>query len=128
MIWLLNSFIILTPFAWGTSTWLSVKAITSEPTNWRNREDIGIFWQNRASVSALGIVTVVGLLWLPAGFYAARHTDTGNIRIMDQFAAMAVVACGLALILSLLDRPKLIAPIVVTCVGTASFWFGTTIP
>jgi len=80
------------------------------------------------SLFALAIVTITGLLWLPAGFHAARNPGTGNYRTIDEWTAAAIVVCGSALILSLLGRPKLIIPIALTCFGTAAFWIGTTIP
>ena len=116
--WLLNTLIILAPFAWVASWWFGLKALVQDRKNWRIR----------LSVAALGLTTIVGLLWLPAGFYAAHHPEMGKDRTLDAFTAIAVLACGVALILSLFGKPRLIIPIVITCLGTASFWFGTTIP
>jgi hypothetical protein len=115
---LLNILIILTPFAWGTACWFSFKATAQDRKSWRNR----------LSLVALSIVTLVGLLWLPAGFIAARDPGTGKFRIIDEWTAVAEVICGCALILSLFGRPKLIIPIALTCLGAGAFWIGTTIP
>ncbi len=116
--WLLNTFMLLTPVAWFTSWWFGLKAIA----------DDGKSWRNRVSLAALGIVTLTGLLWLPAMMIAVSHPPSHNARTADEFAGVAVLVCGLALILSFVGRPRLIAPIVLTCLGTASFWIGTTIP
>jgi hypothetical protein len=118
VILLLDTFIVLTPFAWGTACWFALKAIALDRKNWRNK----------VSVTALGITTLAGLLSLPAGFYSAHSPGTGKFRTIDEWTAVAVVMCGLALVLSLLGRPKLIIPIALACMGTASFWIGTTIP
>jgi hypothetical protein len=115
--WLLNSFMLLTPVAWFTSWWFGLKAIADDRKSWRTR----------VSIAALGITTLTGLLWLPSAFYAARHGIT-SVPAIDKWTAIASLTCGFALALCLFGRPKLIIPIALTCLGTASFWIGTTIP
>jgi hypothetical protein len=96
----------------------ALKAIVENRNNWRAR----------VSLVALSIVTLVGLLWLPAGFIAARHPGTGKLRIIDELTAVAELIFGCALVLSLFGRPKLTIPIALTCLGVGGFWIGTTIP
>ena len=116
--WLLLDILIgLAPFAWFASWWFGLKALERDKN-----------WRTRLSIAALSIVTIAAALWFPAGLYASKHSISGNARTIDEFTAVAVLTCGFALILSLFGRPKLIVPIVVTCLGAASWWFGTTIP
>lgn len=115
----MNLFMILAPFAWGTGWWFGLKAITQDPNSWRNR----------ASIFSLGIVTAAGLLWLPAAFYAAHSGRTSeHLRTIDLWSGVAILICAVALILSLFGRPRLILPIAVAALGTSCFWIGTTIP
>src|SRR5438874_10767865 len=115
----LNTFVIFAPFAWGTSCWFGLKAITEEPKSWRNR----------VSICSLTIVTLAGLLWLPAALFLAHKRSGSNFfGTAHGWAAMAILICACALVLSLFGKPRLVTPIVFTCLGTASFWFGTTIP
>jgi len=110
---LLNTFIILTPLAWGASWWFSLKAIAQERTNWRNK----------MSLAALAIATITGWLWLPAAFYASSH-----LVVVDKWVSIAVLLCAVAIIVCFFGKPKLIIPIALTCLGTASFWVGSTVP
>ena len=115
---LLNTFLILTPFAWGAACSFTLKAIAQDRNNWRTR----------TSSVALAIATVAGLLFLPVMMMVGRHPGMQNVRTLDAYAATSVVVCGVALVVSFFGKPKLIVPIVLTCLGTASFWIAATIP
>jgi hypothetical protein len=115
---LLNLFLILTPFAWGVACWFTVKGIAQDRNNWRTR----------TSFVALAIATVEGLSFLPVMMIVGHHPGMQNVRALDADAAAAVVVGGIALVVSFFGKPKLIVPIVLTCLGTASFWIAATIP
>jgi hypothetical protein len=73
----INVFMILAPFAWGTSWWFGLKAIAQEPNSWRNR----------MSLISLGVVTIAGLLWLPAVLYATH--DGQHVRTIELWSGIA---------------------------------------
>ena len=117
MLLFLNTLVLVTPFAWAAAWWLVVTAIVRERRKWRNE----------VSLVSLGTATVAGLLWVPAGLYTTRDPVAGALRSVDEWTIAAVIICGLALILCFFGKAKLIVPIALTCLGTASFWIRTII-
>jgi hypothetical protein len=116
---ILNTLIILAPFAWISGWWFGLKGTTQQPKS----------WQNWVSITSLGLVTVAGLLWFPAALFASRNGwASEHVRTVQAWSGIAVLICAAALVLSLFGKPRLILPIVVACLGAASFWIGTTIP
>ena len=118
---LMNTFVILTPFAWAAAWVFALRAILKEPKSWRNRVSLG----------SLALLTLLGLLWLPVAVYSSRTgSPTGagfaaRMKNVQDWSGVAARGCAVPLVLSFFGRPRLIAPIVIACIGTALFWFFT---
>jgi hypothetical protein len=84
-------------------------------------------WRGRASLIALLLASLAAILrfrmpaFWPPDFGKQVHTAVVWTRV-------SVGMCALALPLGFAGRPRLIAPIVVTCCATAAFWVMSTIP
>ena len=118
---LMNIFVILTPFAWAAAWVFALRAILKEPKSWRNRISIG----------SLGLLTLIGLLWLPVAVYSSGTESAASagfavhMKNVQEWSKFAGRGCVLPLVLSFFGRPRLIAPIAMACIGTALFWFFT---
>ena len=87
----------------------------------------GLRWREWISLSAILLVTVAGLfrLVMPA-FWG---TDFGSqVRVAETCTKVSVRICTAALVLGVLGRPRLIVPIALASIGTATFWVMSTIP
>lgn len=104
--------------------WVLIRGMKREPTSVRNR----------ASLVSFSLVTFAGLMWAPVAAYASRtdwKTGVGlgkHIRNVEAWAALAVVACGLGLLLSFFGKPRLIPLVAIASVGISFFWLSSTAP
>ena len=118
---LMNTFVILTPFAWAAAWVFALRAILKEPKSWRNRVSIG----------SLGLLTTIGLLWLPVAVYSSGTESlagaefAAHLKNVQDWSRLAGRGCAVPLVVSLFGRPRLIAPVAIACIGTALFWFFT---
>jgi len=96
-------------------------------------------WRNRASLSSLGVVSLVCALWplmialLPKAGAVGNLTDYQTqidfeTRWVEAWHPPILRVLGLALVLGLIGRPRLIAPLTIACIGTAMFWIVSVLP
>ena len=119
-----HALILITPVAWISAWWFLIGAYKREPRRWRIR----------LSFTSLALLTIAGLLFIPIAIYnsgvdwkSGEGIET-HMRHTLLATAVAIRICGAALLLSLFGKPKLVALIVVACIGTALFWVVSTIP
>jgi|SRR5208283_407026 hypothetical protein len=91
-------------------------------------------WRNRISVSSLTLASLGALLW-PITMVFAPKADwrsyvgvAQQVQFVESWEKVAVRTLCIALILCFFGRPRLIIPIAIACLGTALFWFFSTIP
>jgi hypothetical protein len=91
-------------------------------------------WRNGISVSSLVLASLGGLLW-PTSMIFAPKADWGNyvgvaqqVHFVEAWEKVAVRTLLVALVLCFFGRLRLIAPVVVACLGTTLFWLFSTIP
>ena len=95
-----------------------------EPTSWRHR----------ATLLSLTLVSLVALLWpvmavlMPRANWGSGLGVDHQVQWVEAWHRPVFRTLLLALVLGLLGRPRLIGPIAVACVGTALFWFFSTMP
>ena len=111
-------FIFAAPVACFLAWWLLIAAYKQEPPSWRNR----------ISFLSLVLLTITILLFVPirmynsgAGWKTALGFDT-HMRHTLLAAAIAIRTCAVAFIVSVFGKPKLIALIVIACIGTWMLW------
>jgi len=84
-------------------------------------------WRDWTSFAAMALVSVDILIrFVMPAFWGQDLGD--KVRLADKWAAVSLVVCAVGLLLGLLGRPRLIAPIASACIGTALFWVLSTIP
>ena len=84
-------------------------------------------WRDRVSLLALLIASGAVLLrFVMPVFWGS---DFGRqVQTAQAWTKVSVRGCAVALLLGLAGRPRLILPILVACLATASFWVMSTIP
>jgi hypothetical protein len=91
-------------------------------------------WRNRASILSLVLASLGGLLWPimltfePRADWRSYVGVAEQVHFVESFEKAAVRTLLLAFVLCFFGRPRLIGPIAVTCIGTAIFWIGSTMP
>lgn len=95
---------------------------SQEPTGWRSK----------ATFLSLALVSLVVLLWLemmvrmPGADWRNGAEVAHQVRWVGVRLRMAFDGLVAAFILGCVGRPRLIARVVVACVGTAILWVGST--
>jgi len=94
---------------------------------YRNESSKGVSPRLRASLMGLLAATVSVGLWVMTVLLARamgwRTTDPGVSWLIGTGELLPL----LGLFIALFGRPRLILPIVLTCIGTSLFWYGTTV-
>ena len=96
------------------------------------REPAG--WRSRVTLLALGIISVVCVLWpvmamrMPKADWGTGLGVAYQAGWVEAWHPPIFRTLGVALVLSLFARPRLIGPLVVACIGTAMFWLVSTMP
>lgn len=91
-------------------------------------------WRSRFSLMSLGMVSLAILLWplmmalAPKADWATYVGVAAQVKFVYSFARLALGILLLGFVLCFFGRPRLIVPVVVSCIGTALFWLFTTMP
>jgi hypothetical protein len=91
-------------------------------------------WCKRLTLLSLVLVSLVIVLWpvsrvlMPRGDWASGAGIGRQVRWVESWDKGAIRVLAVTLVLSLFGRPRLILPIAVACIGTALFWWFSTIP
>ena len=89
-------------------------------------------WRNRITLISLVLVSVVAILWLPTMFLTPGADWRTGVGVAHQMAWMgrrlraALCTLLVASLLSVAGRPRLIAPMILACLGTAALWVCST--
>jgi hypothetical protein len=96
------------------------------------REPTG--WRHRVTLVSMALVSLVVLLW-PIMLALTPRADWGSglgvehqVQWLEAWHRPIFRTLLVALVLALLGRPRLIAPMAVACIGTAMFWLSSTMP
>jgi len=96
-------------------------------------------WRNRASLLSLCVVSCVCALW-PVMIALMPKADSVNglgdyqtqidfqTRWLEGWHPPVLRVLGVALVIAMIGRPRLIGPLVVACIGTALFWIVSVSP
>ncbi len=91
-------------------------------------------WRSRFSLMSLGLVSLATVLW-PLMMVLAPKADwttyvgmAEQVRFVYSFVRLALGILSLGFVLCFFGKPRLIATIVVSCIGIALFWLFTTMP
>ena len=89
-------------------------------------------WREWVSPVALGLASLAAASWfgmaalMPSVNWATGSGVERQINFANKWAAVVMVACSVAFVLGLVGRPRLVVPIALACLGTATFFILST--
>ena len=91
-------------------------------------------WRDRSSMTSLVLASLVALFWplmmvfTPKADWISGVGVAHQVEWVNSCTRLALWALLVSFVVALFGRPRLIAPILIACVGAAVFWIGTTMP
>ena len=90
-------------------------------------------WRNRVSLLGLCAPIVSFAIWIAMVFFVSHLKNAGVVwpeadSTVLRLEKAGMLICLIGTLLGFISRPRLILPIVMTCIACLFFWVGTTIP